>query len=76
MKVPDGPRNFRGEISAKYIGAVLVVMPDAKPTINRPMMRISTSLIERHNKNSASPIMNNNPLTKSVRFLKKKISIL
>lgn len=67
---PKVPRNCNGDNSAIYIGKVLVVRPDARPTINRAKMSIITELAIRQKKNRNALTTNSKAHVSIDRFLK------
>lgn len=69
---PSEPRNRSGANSDKYIGTVLVVRPDARPTTKRPMISISTEAAMRQKKKNSAPTMNNSPHVNRDPFLSTK----
>lgn len=69
------PRNSDGAISAKYMPSTAVVVPDAKPTINRANSITSTDIITREKYSKNPPIENNDAQQNMAPFLKKKINI-
>lgn len=72
---PKVPRNCNGDNSAIYIGKVLVVKPDARPTMNRAIMSIITELAIRQKKNRIALTTNNKAHVSSDRFLKIVLSL-
>lgn len=69
-KTPKVPRKCRGDISAIYIGSVLVVKPQAKPTTNRAIISIITEFAIRQKKNKTALSVYRKALANNDCFLK------
>lgn len=67
---PNVPRNFSGDNSAMYIGIMVVVKPDARPTTNRAIISIMTEFAIRQKKNKMALTTNRDALANNDRFLK------
>lgn len=69
QRTPSVPRNRSGASSDKYIGTVLVVSPEAKPTRRRPIRSISTEAAMRQKKKKTAPLANRPPQVNNDPFL-------
>lgn len=63
------PRSCNGDNSAMYIGKILVVKPDAIPTINRAIISITTEFAIRQKKNKIALTTNKTEHANNDRFL-------
>lgn len=71
-KTPSVPRKWNGEISERYIGRQVMVIPDARPTNIRPKSSNSTEEMYRQNWKQIEPIVKRTAHVRYDRFLENK----